>query len=53
MREPARDRERLQHILDAIITIEQSRAKYATPEQANDPIIYFGFVKHVEITYRS
>ena len=49
MREPVRDRERLQHILDAINTIEQSRAKYSAPEEMNDPIIYYGFVKHVEI----
>ena len=49
MREPVRDRERLQHILDAINTIEHSRAKYSTPEEVNDPIIYYGFVKHVEI----
>ena len=49
MREPVRDRERLQHILDAINTIEQSRARYSTPEEVNDPIIYYGFVKHVEI----
>ena len=49
MREPIRDRERLQHILDAINTIEHSRAKYSTPEEVNDPIIYYGFVKYVEI----
>lgn len=49
MREPVRDRERLQHILDAINTIELSRVKYSTPEEVNDPIIYYGFVKHVEI----
>lgn len=49
MREPVRDKERLQHILDAINTIEHSRAKYSSPEDINDPIIYFGFVKHVEI----
>lgn len=49
MREPVRDRERLQHILDAITTIESSRNKYASLEQVNDPIIYYGFIKHVEI----
>ncbi|MGM9738424.1 MAG: DUF86 domain-containing protein, partial [Candidatus Cryptobacteroides sp.] len=49
MREQIRDKERLQHILDAINTIEQSRAKYYAPEDIDDPIIYFGFVKHVEI----
>ena len=49
MREPARDKERLQHILDAINTIALSRKKYSSDEAENDPIVYFGFVKHVEI----
>jgi len=49
MREPVRDAERLQHILDAINTIESSRKIHSTDEAANDPIIYYGFVKHVEI----
>lgn len=49
MREQIRDRERLLHILDAINTIEQSRTKYSATDDVNDPIIYYGFVKHVEI----
>lgn len=49
MREPARDKERVQHILDAINTIGESRSRYSTAEAVSDPIIYFGFVKHVEI----
>lgn len=49
MREPVRDKERVQHILDAINTIEDSRRKYSSAESTSDPIIYFGFVKHVEI----
>ena len=49
MREPVRDKERIQHILDVIETIESSRLKYSTSESASDPIIYYGFVKHVEI----
>ena len=49
MREPVKDKERLQHILDAINTIETSRKKYSSEEAENDPIVYFGFVKHVEI----
>jgi len=40
MREPVRDKERIQHILDAIETIESSRLKYSTSESASDPIIY-------------
>ena len=49
MREPARDKERLQHILDAIQTIEFSRKKYNSKAAEVDPIVYYGFVKHVEI----
>lgn len=49
MREPARDKERLQHILDAIQTIEVSRKKYNSKPAETDPIVYYGFVKHVEI----
>ena len=49
MREPIRDAERLQHILDAINTIESSRKIHSTDEAAKDPIIYYGFIKHVEI----
>lgn len=49
MREPARDIERLRHILEAIETIEKSRTIHTTEEAAADPIVYYGFVKHVEI----
>lgn len=49
MREPVRDAERLQHILDAINTIESSSKIHSTDEAAKDPIIYYGFIKHVEI----
>lgn len=49
MREPARDKERLQHILEAIQTIEDSRKKYYSQAAEADPIVYYGFVKHVEI----
>lgn len=49
MRDPARDKERLQHILNAIQTIEESRKKYVSSDAETDPIVYFGFVKHVEI----
>ena len=49
MREPARDKERLQHILEAIQTIEDSRKKYHSQAAEEDPIVYYGFVKHVEI----
>lgn len=49
MREQIRDKERLQHILDAINTL-QDGAKHHTIKQAEeDSIIYYGFVKQVEI----
>lgn len=41
MRDPIRDRERLRHILEAINTIEISRAKYTSPEEVNDPILIY------------
>ena len=49
MREPARDIERLHHILEAMETIEKSRTIHTTEEAAADPIVYYGFVKHVEM----
>ena len=49
MREPVRDAERLRHILEAIDTIESSRKIHPTKEAEKDPIVYFGFAKHVEI----
>lgn len=49
MREPLRDAERLRHILEAIDTIESSRKIHPTKEAEKAPIVYFGFVKHVEI----
>ncbi len=49
MREPVRDKERLLHILEAINTIEESRKKYNSENAEKDPIVYYGFVKHVEI----
>lgn len=49
MREPVRDRERLEHMLAAINVVIESRQKYTFEQVVADPIIYFGFVKHVEI----
>ena len=49
MREPVRDVERLRHVLETIDTIEKSRIIHTSGEAASDPIVYYGFVKHVEI----
>ena len=49
MREPIRDKERLEHILQAIDNLQEGSKRY-TPEQAEkDTIIFHGFVKQVEI----
>ena len=49
MREVIRDNERLQHMLQAIDVIIQNKDRYSYEEVINNPIMYFGFVKHVEI----
>lgn len=49
MREPIRDKERLEHILKAIDTIIKSKGNRTLDDIVSDPIVYFGFVKHVEI----
>lgn len=49
MRERIRDKERLEHILEAIDNLSEG-SKQFTPEQAEkSSIIFYGFVKHVEI----
>ena len=49
MREPIRDKERLEHMLQAINYIDEGLQLH-TPEQIqNDHIVYFGFVKQLEI----
>lgn len=49
MREQIRDRERIEHMLQAASVIEDSKCLYAYEEVINNPIMYYGFVKHVEI----
>lgn len=49
MREPIRDKERIEHMLQAIETILARKDKQTLEEVVADPIVYFGFVKHVEI----
>ena len=49
MREVIRDKERLEHMLQSIDVILANKDKYTYEEVINDPLIYFGFVKHVEI----
>ena len=49
MREHKRDKERLEHILDAIRVIEESLAKYSKDELMNTTLFYYGLVKQIEI----
>lgn len=49
MREAIRDKERLLHMLQAIDNILDNKDKYSYEEVIANPIIYYGFVKHVEI----
>ncbi len=49
MREEIRDIERLNHILDAIKVLIDNKDKHTFDEMASDTIVFYGFVKHVEI----
>ena len=49
MREKIRDKERLEHILSSINVILASKEKHSFEEISTDPIVFYGFVKHVEI----
>ena len=49
MREKVRDVERLQHILEAINVLSEYAKHHSLVEAQSDPIVYYGFVKHVEI----
>ena len=49
MRERVRDKGRLEHILNAIDVLLENKERYSYDEIVADPIIFYGFVKHVEI----
>lgn len=49
MRERIKDVGRLKHILDAINTLMEQKERYTFDVVATDPILFYGFVKHVEI----
>ena len=49
MREHNRDKERLEHILDAISVIENGLATYTKEELLNNRLLYYGLVKQIEI----
>ena len=49
MRERIRDKERLEHILRAIQVIEEGLQSYDVTQIQKESIVYYGFVKQVEI----
>ena len=49
MRERIRDKERLEHILTAIDTLIEGSKRHTVEEAEKDSIIFYGFVKQVEI----
>ena len=49
MREKIKDKGRLEHILSSIDIILNNKNKYEYEDVINDPIVFYGFVKHVEI----
>lgn len=49
MREPIRDIGRLKHILTAIDILQDGAKRYTIEQAENDSIVFYGFVKQVEI----
>lgn len=49
MREPIRDSERLQHILDACNLLIQRQSQDSIQNLKEDPIKFYGYVKLIEI----
>ena len=49
MRERIRDKERLVHILDAIDCLLEGSKRHSMEQAEKDKIIFFGFVKQLEI----
>lgn len=49
MRETIKDKGRLEHILNSIDILLSNKDKYEFADVEKDSIVFFGFVKHVEI----
>ena len=49
MRERIKDRGRLEHILNSINILLSNKSRYSLQELTEDYILFYGFVKHVEI----
>lgn len=49
MRESIRDKERLLHILESIDRLQKSQEKHPMDFGEHDPVLYYGYVKLLEI----
>ena len=49
MRETIRDKERLFHIQSAINVLMERKDMHTLEDVMSDPIIFYGYVKHIEI----
>ena len=49
MREEIRDKDRLLHIRDAITQLNLAREQYVKSDLGNEPIVFYGIVKLIEI----
>ncbi|MCM1356017.1 MAG: DUF86 domain-containing protein [Staphylococcus sp.] len=49
MREIIRDRERVRHMIEAIDQIQDARRRFSEHDLVNDPVIFYGLVKWVEV----
>ena len=49
MREPVRDRERLEHIKDAIERIQDNIKTVSLDNLSNNVLVFYGIVKNIEI----
>ena len=49
MREPVRDRERLEHIKDAIERIQENIKALSLDNLSSNVLVFYGIVKNIEI----
>ena len=49
MREEIRDRERLEHMIEAMNVLINYKNQHTLADAQADPVVYFGLVKHVEM----
>ena len=49
MREPVRDRERLEHIKDAIVRIQENIRAVSLDNLSSNVLVFYGIMKNIEI----